>query len=502
MKDVVSSITRNFTVMSGSQVVTWISSFVLMLFLPRYLGDEGSGRFYLAMSFSGLINVMMDLGFGSLFVKEIARDPEKAAHYFINGAILRIMAWGLVVPFLALYVFNSDYPQETVDVILILAIGEVLVGISSLTQVVFQGLERMVYRSYMAIVQRVALSLFGVIILVMGYGVETMAMVAVGSYALSLMVGLSIMPRLVKFKIDIRPRWWWSLLKQGFPFLLLSAFALIYYRIDVIMLSHMTNERVVGWYTVPYRLFDSLMFFPSLLHITIFPVFSRLWQGGGRDELAVTVRRVVDIIVIVGILIAAVTLALSKPIISFLFGLENFNNSVIILQILAITIPLVYVNFITGTVASAVDKQKKVSVIAAIAVFINVGLNWWLIPYFQQTMGNGGVGAGIATIITEIYIMVLFFSLVPKGILDWTIVTIAIRSSVAGVLTAGFVWWMDDQGLPFYLSGIAGTLAYVAMLIVTRVVTRQDISFITDLARLRTPDVSDTEPEPEQTRAL
>lgn len=482
--------------MSGSQVVTWISSFVLMLFLPRYLGDEGSGRFYLATSFSGLIYVMMDLGFGSLFVKEIARDPEKAAHYFINGTILRIMAWGLVVPFLALYVFNSDYPQETIDVILILAIGEVLVGISALTQVVFQGLERMVYRSYMAIVQRVALSLFGVIILVMGYGVVTMAIVAVGSYALSLIVGLSIMPRLVKFKIDIRPRWWWSLLKQGFPFLLLSAFALIYYRIDVIMLSHMTNERVVGWYTVPYRLFDSLMFFPSLLHITIFPVFSRLWQDG-RAELAVTVRRVVDIIVIVGILIAAVTLVLSKPIISFLFGLENFTNSVIILQILAITIPLVYVNFITGTVASAVDKQKRVSVIAAIAVFINVGLNWWLIPYFQQTMGNGGIGAGIATIITEVYIMVLFFSLVPKGILNLTIVTITIRSSVAGVITAASVWWMDEQGLPFYFSAIAGTLAYIAILIVTRVVTRQDISFITDLARLRTPSVSDPEPEPE-----
>ena len=55
-----------------------------------------------------------------------------------------------------------------------------------------------------------------------------------------------------------------------------------------------------------------------------------------------------------------------------------------------------------------------------------------LIPFYQTKIGNGGVGAAIATAVTELYIMIALFSLVPKGYLQAFRLGVFIKSSVAG----------------------------------------------------------------------
>src|ERR1043166_4872390 len=90
---VATSITKNTTVMMSSQLITWVSSFVLMMFLPRYLGSEEYGRLYLAISVGMIFQIIIEFG-GSYFIpKEVSRYPERAASLATNFTGIRSVLW-------------------------------------------------------------------------------------------------------------------------------------------------------------------------------------------------------------------------------------------------------------------------------------------------------------------------------------------------------------------------------------------------------------------------
>ena len=72
------SIARNTAAMMGSQVITWISSFALIVLLPRFLGAEEFGRFYFASSLAALMMIFVELGIGNYYVIQVSRTKAKA----------------------------------------------------------------------------------------------------------------------------------------------------------------------------------------------------------------------------------------------------------------------------------------------------------------------------------------------------------------------------------------------------------------------------------------
>ena len=65
-----------------------------------------------------------------------------------------------------------------------------------------------------------------------------------------------------------------SLILTGIPFLIYGVLGVIYYRLDTVLLSLLTNANVVGWYGASYRLFDTLVFLPSIvISMIMYPVF-------------------------------------------------------------------------------------------------------------------------------------------------------------------------------------------------------------------------------------
>ncbi|HEY6952534.1 MAG TPA: oligosaccharide flippase family protein, partial [Bacteroidota bacterium] len=92
-RDIAISVARNTTVMMTSQVVTWISSFILMLFLPRYLGSAEYGRLYVAISVTMMFQMVIEFG-GQYFVaKEVSRSQENIQGLVVNSAVMRGMLW-------------------------------------------------------------------------------------------------------------------------------------------------------------------------------------------------------------------------------------------------------------------------------------------------------------------------------------------------------------------------------------------------------------------------
>ncbi len=484
MNDAASSIAKNTTAMMGSQLITWASSFVLMIFLPRYLGAEDFGRLYFAASITGLMGSVMSLGIGDYLVKEVARDRSKASSFLSNALVLRGVAWFVSFLIAIEYVRLTTDSKETLLLVVLVGCGQMLGSLSDLGYKVFQSFERMQYRSVAVVVQQVSSVAICVALLLLGFGATAIAASGILTSAMAFGVVLIFLPRVTRMDWAITTSSWPELLRGSFPFFVTTGLSVLYYRVDVMMLSAMTNDKVVGWYGAPYRLFDTFSFFPSIVGTVVFPIMARMWQDS-KDGFASIAQQTLNVTIIVAVPFAVILVSCSRQIISLLFGFEHFSNSVILLQLLAASLPLLYVDYVFATMLVSADKQRYSPIVAAVALVINVTLNYFLIAYFHRVSGNGAIGAAITTLLTELAVSGMFFSLLPAGCFNRTNLQLAVKSIASGGLMAFVIWLMGQWIQYWYLIAFVGVAVYVGILFLMKAFSSREFRFLLSLSPLR-----------------
>ncbi|TAL58325.1 MAG: hypothetical protein EPN86_00310 [Nanoarchaeota archaeon] len=100
----------------------------------------------------------------------------------------------------------------------------------------------------------------------------------------------------------------------------------------------------------------------------------------------------------------------SLQLLSFVYG-QPFTvaNSVLSLKILFIALFFLFVNYIMGFLLNSINKGKQFTIVAGIAVIVNVVTNLIVIPKY------GIVGSSFATVLTEIVNFGLLFYLIKKS---------------------------------------------------------------------------------------
>lgn len=470
------SVVRNATVMMGSQVVTWTSTLILMIFLPRYLGTEAYGRLYLAMSLTMIAQVFVDFGGAYFIAKEIARRREQAPRLLADSIAFRIILSLIAFFLLALFAWIAGYPREVGTLILILAAAKLWEGPLAVIISAFQGFEEMVHRSVVAITERFILTAAGVTALVAGAASTEIALIMAFSTLIGTMVGVRRLRRFVPRFPRVEWRNLPGLFRTGLPYLMMAVFAVIYYRINAVMLSFLSSETVVGWFGAAFRFFDILMFFPSILSIAVFPVLSR--QAARQDSVLPMTGKSLEIILLVGIPLAVGTYAFAADIISLLFGIGSYAGSVVVLQTLAPGLVLVYVDFVLVTAIIAMDRQRAWSIVALAAIPLSVALNLLLIPYFESHSGNGGIGSAIATNLTELGILFTALWLLPRRFFPAAFWKQPAKTALSGLVMLAGILALQTTALPWPLVAITGTLLYTAMVLLTGALQASERAFI------------------------
>ncbi len=464
--------------MFGAQVVTWGSSFLLLYFLPRYLGPEDFGRLYLALSIKMILGLLIDFGGNYLIPKEVARSENKGAKILSSYILLRIVLWILSIGLILLISNLLGYSQHVHWLILILIIAKLWEGGTTAFSAYFQGIEKMKYPSMGTIAERLFVAFAAVGVLLMGADSIGVAIVMTVGAFLNLVVIYWFSRRVVRVKYTFDPKIF-SLLRSGMPFFLFSLFSVIYYRIDAVMLASLTTEEVTGWYGGAFRFFDIVMVLPLLYKTAIFPVFSKLWDNK-EGILENTVGQSLRLMIILGIPTAAVIFLFSEPIIHFFMGLEEYGPSVIVLQIFALSIPIIFIDIILGSaLMGAANRQRAWAVIGFFAIFINVSANYILIPHTQTIFANGGIGAAIATLITEIFVMGFAFYLLPKGYLQTFKSTYIIKPAIATVvMIIPVLSLLLFTGLYWMLTIILAAVFYISVLLLLKTFNHEELNLI------------------------
>jgi len=478
----------NTSAMLISQAVTWTATVVLTAALGRQLGAAGFGEIYLAITFALIFGILVEFGLDQQLTRAVARQPGLAGPYLANALVIKLAMSVLAYALVYVVVGSLGYPAELRAIIAVVCLLLLPNGISTSLTAVYQGRENLVYPAAATALEKVLLAVLAIALLAIDAGPVLVGGAFVVSSAASVLFKLIFLRRLVK--VEWRPQRvvMRSLIVGALPFLVTAILGAIYYRTDVVILSKLGSPEVVGWYAAAYRLFDTLVFMPSIVvGAVMLPIMSRL-SVISRGELARVVRRGIDMMLILGVPTCVGLFMLAEPIVLAIYGRAEFLPTASALRWLAPGLLVLYVNSVLAATLVSIDRERRMTIISALAVPVSVGLNLMLIPQFQHT--------GAAAVKTAIEVMILGCLLlnVPRDVLGGASLRVLWKTAVASGAMCAVVFLLGSQHLGvLVLSGI-GT--YVVAGIALRLIPDDDLRALRGALVRQDPLVRAAEHEP------
>lgn len=438
---------------AAGEVIAKGASLALFVVMARELGAEGFGAFNFALSLATVLIAASGFGMDSLLAREISRDHQRA-HYFVTNVVaFKVVTSLVLVAAMAIIVNVGNYDSDVRLAVYLIGLGVAIENLAGTWHYTMQGFERLALVSPSLIVQRLATAAVGIALLVTGHGLVAVSAVYLGGAVLGwLTAAILLHTRVVRPQFSLNPSDWIGLARTAIPIGIIGLLFSVLLQFDVALLSFFTggDKEEVGVYSAAFRVVSALFFLSWTLSQAMQPWLTR--QG---DEVALVrgyalgLKTITAAMLPLGIALAV----LAEPIVDLLYGPE-YAASVTPLQLLAVVIAVYGINQLTGV--SLISRYRPGAFRTALLVVIaqNIACNAMLIPLF------GADGAALTAASSAVLLTVLSIGA------GWrTLGAIDLSRTFTGPLLAGAA--MAAVMLPigsWLIAGVAGALAYVAML--------------------------------------
>jgi O-antigen/teichoic acid export membrane protein len=450
---------RGASALGVAQLFTWAASAVLVVMVPRYLGDVELGKFAFAAALVALAGLVADLGTGTYLMKEVARDRSRASPLLAGALMVRVPLGVAVAGLVVAVVHLGDYDPLTRQVVGILAWNVVLGTVCTLALSLLQGAQNMTAYAALPAAGKVVNTGLALAALLAGGGSVGLAQASVASSAFNVVATGVVLLRVLRIRPRATGAGWREVLLGGLPFFTWQASLLIYGEIDKVLLGLMTSDAVVGWYAAAYRIIGVPIFLPTIVMTVVFPSLAA--AATSEASFSDIARRSLGIVVMACAPMALGIMLLADRIVDVLGYPSTFDNSVVPMILLAPTIALTGVGMIVGTALQARGQQRRWAMTGVAAAVLNPLLNVVAIPWTQAAFGNGGIGAAAATAATETFMIVVGLRLLPSTMLDAATGRAVLKTCLACMVMAPAVWLTREGPILVPLS--IGAVAYGLM---------------------------------------
>jgi O-antigen/teichoic acid export membrane protein len=466
---------RNVSILASAQLITWTMTLLWTLVVPRALGPSGLGTIMAAWSITGILGVVLGLGTRNYLVRESVVRPDSAPGLIGTALILRIVLSPLLIVAAVVYGELVGWTGDAQTVLYLAAAATLFVQIAEPLQAGFQATERMEYLAYSDIISKSGQGLVGIVIVLLGFG--TVGVTACWAVMTGVVVVLDLywLRGLVRIDWRTNVRRMTAVARASLPYWAFGLFFMLYLWIDFVMLSLLTSDEVVGWYAVPTRLFQTLMFLPVAVATAWLPHFVRGFEESD-EKLKDAARQPVELVLLLSLPIAALTAAAADPVINLLYGSE-YANSVPVMAILGLCIPAMYMNIMLSQVLIAMNRQSTWTWVMAVTTVVNPLFNLALIPLAQHRWDNGAIGAAISLLLTEIVVVAAGVWLIGRRVFDGG----SVRRAALGLVAAtasGLVTYFGEGVVGWVPALALGILAFVVAAAALRVFTAEEIELI------------------------
>jgi O-antigen/teichoic acid export membrane protein len=451
------------------------------ILLARFLGADNFGKYTFALSFAALFSVLIDFGLFQVLTREVARDQTKTKEYFGNILGFCLLSGLGVLGLIALIINLLNYPLITKQVVYCTGLVILLDTLALCFYYTLRGHLNTKYEAWGIVLHKSAMLLTGLFLMAQGASLILMilplflgSVFYLGSAVLFLKKKLNLWP-IPYFNKNILKK----LLKIAWPFFLAAVFAKLYSTSDTILLSYLSGDKAVGWYSASLKLVNAfLLLIAGSLSSALYPSLSYYFVHA-KEKLNVVFTQSVFYLIFLTIPLAFAFIILSEPIIFFIYGAE-YAPAVLILILLSLAIPFMFLDFIMVALLNACEKQKINTLIHGLGVGIFIILNLILIPRFDY------LGAALAVILGFLVIFILEI-ISAKGIvrIKKSHLFKKIGLTLLASLTMGIVLFLIKERVHIGFSVLTGFSVYFVFAYLFNLINQKDFLFLKDLFRLR-----------------
>lgn len=398
---------RNLGWLAFDRVFRLGVSFVVTLWLARYLAPELFGVYNYAIAFTALFSVVATFGLQSVVVQYLVDKPDQQASTLASAFLIQFVG-GLFAFFLAVAValiLTPGDPAVLMAVVLLSSIN--LFKFSDTVRYYFESnvqskriviTENLVF--LLIVLIRIGMILLGAPLI---HFIALLVLEAVlTTIAFFYMFGWQKLSQLKFEKAKIL-----AMLKVAWLLALSVGAAMLYMRVDQIMLASLINQEAVGIYSAAVRISEIWYVFPTVVVGSVFPRILRELRID-HDRANRQISALLTAFSLVSIFVGLLVGWSSSEIVVFLFG-SAYVESASVLAIHIWSSVFVFSGILASRWLVAMSLHKVLLISTLAGVFVNIGLNYIMIP------AHGVQGAAWATLAAQFVSAILINCIHPKS---------------------------------------------------------------------------------------
>ena len=372
-------------------------TFVIIIWLARYLGPQQFGIFNYVLAIVAISSAMATFGLEDIVVRELVHSPSERNEILGTAFVIKLLGGGIAF-ITAITVIRWLRPNEA---IMLWLVGIAAAGTFFLALDVIDYWFRSAVQSKYTVIARVTsavilnLSKVGLIVFK-----APLSAFIVATFAEAALSGVLLV---VMYRARVGRVFAWnatraravSLLKSSWPLFFSVMVVMIYMKIDQVMIGEMLGEQEVGIYSAAVRLVEMWYIVPAILAMSFFPSMYKLKFDNPQRYLQ-RIQLFLDSMVVVSVGAGVLILLVAEQLVVLIYGSE-YQGAVGVLQIYIWSSVFVFLMIATSSYLIAENKTIFLLFRNVLGMLVNVTLNWLLIPVY------GIKGSAFATFIAYLF---------------------------------------------------------------------------------------------------
>ncbi|WP_421892741.1 flippase [Marinoscillum sp.] len=383
-----SKIVRNLVKLGYERAFRLVLLFISISLVAKYLGPEKFGILNYLTSFAMLFMFFGKLGLDNFLIKEFVGLERSKKDLIHSSFILRICSSvvGYVVLIVSFLIFaDVEYRSYTV---LLAVYGSVL--FFQPFDIVEIWHKSRLNLTYIVLIRNISVLISTALKVAFVYFNKDLIYFISATLVEHVVAAIGFYILNPKF-FDLKGKVNWKIIgylgSNGIILGLISLTTTIFMRIDILMVGNMLGSREVGIYTAATRLSDVLYIVPTLLSQVLYPNLIHYLKN--NDNKA---QFIYDIHFLVPLFICLMFMFISDLLITFVFGVE-FAESSLVFKLHLWSMIFVSMGLVKSKVLLQQNRVRDLLIITVLSAVMNVVLNFYFIPTW------GIQGAAYSTLI-------------------------------------------------------------------------------------------------------
>lgn len=382
------------------------STLIITIIIGNALGEAGFGELTKIFVFVGYFYTVADLGLNSIYVK-IAKPINQKDLLRILAGIRLILSLFLAAAAIIISYLIPYNPEASTGFSPIVKSGIAIYSLTIITQALYTTANAFFQKSLRYDLSTIAV-IFGALTALLGVSLAFFTraplLTYVAVYVFSGLTAVLIASFFIykKLKITLLPLFeklqMLTMLKESWPIGLSLILNLIYFRIDVLILSNFRSSAEVGIYGLAYQFFEASLAIPIFFANALYPILLKVYLVNLTDfkkQISNWLKLLTGLA-----LVLAIALFIISELIPFLYQ-GKFTASVPALKILAIGLPFFFASALLWHALIIAGRQKLLIIIYLAGAMFNLAANLIFIPKY------GYLAAAVITPASEAFILAL-----------------------------------------------------------------------------------------------